>query len=350
MKRALFLDLNHPGNYPFCKDLEKRGFEIINLFRKEPNTFEVSKRLEIFEKHKIMNSNFDDHKVVNKKIEEYFNSKKIINLSNLNLDRQDKIFCFNEELLFESCCLDKTFLSPRKAFALSAKHVYYRQLEINHQKIYSKEQFLDLKPPFVLKPSIASCGKSNVFSINSQEDKYNILQKEPNIFEKKILFLSMPMFKVSTEIWVFTLFDGNYQPHLLWFVTEQGNSTKSPFEEELYNEICRINNTLKIKKWMAFMQFILDDKGKLHFIDLNPRMPGNDDWYELSYRYLTGERLSKIVLDLILDDKIPKVKRTNKYIVEKEYKEEYKDLKNVKIWEQTDFYKNKPVLFFSKNS
>jgi len=158
----------------------------------------------------------------------------------------------------------------------------------------------------------------------------------------------MPIINKITEIWVFTLFDKNGQPYLLWFLTENGHATKSPFENDIKDKILKINEKLQIKNWMACMQFLLDEKGELHFIDLNPRIPGNDDWYELVYKYLTGKRLSKIILDLILESKIPEVIKNDKYIYEDEYQDKYKDYKNTKVWEYTDHYKKKPILFFRK--
>lgn len=347
MKRALFLNLDDSGNYPFCKGLERRGFKIFNLFRQEPETFTVPNKIKVVESQKDYEINL---KYINmkQKHKDYFDAQNIINISNLNLNSEDKIFCFNEELLFESACLGNAFISPKDAFSFSAKHVYYRKLGIDYKKIYNKEQFLSLNEPFVIKPSVASCGKKYVFNIDNHKEKNEILKEYPQIFNGKRLFIAMPKIKISTEIWVFTLFDNDMKPYLLWFVTENGNSTKSPFENDLYKKILTINSKLKIKKWMAFMQFILDEHGELHFIDLNPRMPGNDDWYELVYKYLTGERLSKIVLDLILDNKIPFEIRTNKYVVDKEFQKGFQNIKNSKIWLLGDSYKDKPVSFFKK--
>lgn len=347
MKRALFLNLNDAGNYPFCKDLERRGFQIFNLFRQEPGTFVIPNRIKVMEYQKDQDICLEKFNM-EQRYKDYFDAQNIINISNLNLNDEDKIFCFNEELLFESACLGNTFITARDAFSLSSKHVYYRKLGIGYKKIYSQKQFLDLNEPFIIKPSVASCGKRHVFDVNSHIEKLNILKKHPQIFDGRRLFIAMPKIKISTEIWVFTLFDNEMKPHLLWFVTADGSSTKSPFEDDLYKKILEINNRLKIRKWMAFMQFILDQDGQLHFIDLNPRIPGNDNWYELVYKYLTGERLSKIVLDLILDNKAPPMIRTNKYVLDKEFEEGFQNIKNSKIWLLGDSYKDRPVSFFKK--
>lgn len=355
MKQAYIINAKESRYYPICKELERRGYNVNNLIFYEDYPTPYPIRLNIIFLQKILSAKEleyidanEGQQFASKRIEKYFSNISDISINNVSFAKDDLILCLNEFHLFESSFINNRFLSQNKALALISKHIYYRKLNIPFKKIYTREDYINLnEDSFFLKPSICSFGKRGCFKITNDKEKKELLIKNPEIFNGKRLFIAMPIVQFKTEIWVFTLFDSNGKPYLLWFLTENGNSTFSPFEKDLYIKIKKINDKLQIKSWMVTIQFLLDENGDLHFIDLNPRLPGDDDWYELVYKYLTGTRLSKTILDLILHDKKPIIYRTNKYVVEKE--NDKLDDKNIfKIWPYTDLYKKNPVLYFKK--
>lgn len=344
-----------------AKALERKGFKIVglNLYDENLEIFKKSnKAKKFFIKKSMTNKDIENfHKIKtiflkgrrNRKKIEYLQSIPNESIKDFILEKNYKLFCFEERFIFESSILDKNFISPRYALLYSCKHMIYNLLNRKYYKIYNEKDF-DKVPEgkYVFKPSLDSIGKKNVFILENNKDYKKILDSDPDIFSLNRIFILEKYIENVSEIWAMTLFDVNGEPYILWFSTEKNHATFSVFENDLYKKIKEINRKLKIKKWMAYIQFLIDENGELHFVDLNPRLPGDDDWHELLYRYLTGKSFAKTIVDLIIDGKAPKIIKTNKYIQEDEYDSSKRIEKNQKMWDYPDNYKQKPLLTFKK--
>lgn len=345
-----------------AKALEKKGFEIVglDLYDDDLTILKQSSKLQkFFMKKSMTNKDFENFYKLksiflrgrrNENKVNYLESIAKISIKDFHSEDGDKLLCFEERFMFESSMLDKNFIHPRYALLYSCKHMMYNLLKREYYKIYTEKDF-DKVPEgkYIFKPSIDSVGKRNVFILEHRKDYKKILEYDPEIFSftNRVFILEKYIEHVS-EIWAMTLFDCNGKPYILWFSTEKNHATFSVFEKDLYKKIEEINSKLKIKKWMAYIQFLVDEKGKLHFVDLNPRLPGDDDWHELLYRYLTGKSFAKIIVDLIIDGKIPNIVKTKKYVKEDEYDSSNPIQKNQRVWDYPDNYKQKPLLTFKK--
>lgn len=352
MRTIYLFNIEDRRNYPICKRLENLGYKICGI-EIDKELLDKNKRLNLILSQKIISEEEELELIkqlgnkVSDKITKYLSDKPVYKASEININENDKVFALNEFDLFESSFIDDTIISQKNALCYIAKHIYYKKLNINYNKVRS---FKDLKTlstsKTIIKPSICSMGKRNVHLIRSEQDKDILFKKYPNMFSNKRLFISMPYIEHTTEIWAFTVFDHTGKPYVLFYITANGHTTKSPFEEDVYAQIKNINKKLNITNWMACMQFLVLPNGDLYFIDLNPRLPADDNWYELAYRYLTGRSLSKLIIDLILYSKPPDIIKSDKIIVEDEYNPNYKIEKNQRVWLETDMYKNKPLLTF----
>lgn len=345
-----------------AKALEKKGFEIIglNLYDEDLSILNKSEKIKkFFIKKSMTDKDLEDFFKIksiflrgmrNKNKIKYLESIQHVQfIKDLSLKKDDKLFCFEERFIFESSMLDKNFISPRYALLYSCKHMVYNLLKRKYYKIYTIKDF-DKVPEgkYIFKPSIDSVGKRNVFILENNKDYKKILDADPDIFSLNRVFILEKYIKNVSEIWAMTLFDDRGEPYILWFSTEKNHATFSVFENDLYKKIKEINSKLKIKKWMAYIQFLVDEEGELHFVDLNPRLPGDDDWHELLYRYLTGKSFAKTIVDLIIDGKTPTIIKTKKYIQEDEYDPSKPIQKNQRMWDYPDNYKEKPLLTFKK--
>lgn len=347
-------------NFYILKHLEKRGF-IIRGIRIYDDDYLIKNNSKIFTYFTQKFCTDKDLEKINfrKKITLYGsrNRKKIlyfekfdyIHVKDLKLKQGDRLLCFEEKFIFEAAILDKNYILPSRAFLYSCKHLYYKRLEIPFYKIRSLEDIKIIpEGKYIFKPSVESVGKHNVFKLNCKRDIYSIIENNKDLLSYNKIFILQPYIEYVSEIWTMVLFDSKQDPYILWYSTEKGHATFSPFDEDLLRHIKNINSKLKIKSWMAYMQFLLDEYGNLHFVDLNPRLPGDDDWHEILYRYMSGKSFAKAIVDLIIDDIKPSIVKTNRYIVEDEYNPAIGLKKNQKLWMYSDNYKQKPLLTFKK--
>jgi hypothetical protein len=348
-------------NFYIAKALEKKGYKIIglNIYNEEMSLIRSNKKLRTyFIKKSMTNKEIEDfcrtetvvlYGEMNRKKTRYLENLEAQDIKNFKIDNEDRIFSFEERFIFEAAILDNKFMSPRTAFICSCKHLIYRKLGKPFFKITDINDFNHVpEDKYIIKPSLFSIGKRNVFVMENKKDYKKILESDPDIFSLNRIFILERYIEHISEIWAMTLFDSNGKPYILWFSTEKNHATFSVFEKDIYDEIKIINDKLKIKNWMAYIQFLIDKDGKLHFVDLNPRLPGDDDWHELLYRYLSGKSFAKTIVDLIIDHKPPTIIKSNKYIQEEEYNPLEPLKKNQKLWEYTDSYKQKPLLTFKK--
>lgn len=360
MKNCYILYPHSLKIFYILKHLEKRGFNIkgIRIYDSQYLLKTNKKILTYFIAKQMTNKELDDLENVQwillktrTKIKNnfYLQNIDIVSIEDFKLKEGDKVFSFDERFLFEASILDKNFISPSKALVYSCKHMIYKRIDREFIKIKSVKDFDSIpNGKFILKPSVESIGKRNVFVINSKDDIKPILEKDPEIFSLNRIFILEKYIEHVSEIWAMTLFDAEGNPYILWYSTEKNHATFSPFQKDLYDKINEINKKLKINSWMAYMQFLLDEFGNLHFVDLNPRLPGDDDWHELIYRYMTGRSFAKAIVDLIIDNKAPDIIKTNKYVIEEEYSFSQPLQKNQKMWDYSDNYKQKPLLTFKK--
>jgi len=345
-------------HYYIIKVLQRYGYEVLalDLYDKNLDIIKRHKRLELFFKEKSLTTNeiFNTAKdsqywaVVNKKKINFIDSLKRISFKDLSIDSKDLI-SFDEDFLFPCAAIGGSFLSQRDAFTYSCKHIVYKKLKKSYFKIRKIEDFKNIPDgKYILKPSLNSVGRKNVFILHNNKDYQKIIEQDNQLLSINRVFIVEKYIEHVEEIWAMTLFDKQGVPYILWYSTEKNHATFSVFESDIYKEILNINNSLKIKGWIAFIQFLLDEKGNLHFVDLNPRLPGDDDWHELLYRYLTGKSFAKTVIDLILFNKKPQVVKTSKYIQEEEYDSSRPLRRNQKAWTYSDNYKKNPLWTFKK--
>jgi hypothetical protein len=350
--------------YPFLKEyyiikvLQRHGYEVLalDLYDKNLDIIKRHKRLELFFKEKSLTRNeiFNTEKnfqylaLVNNKKTNFIDSLERISFKDLPIDSKDLI-SFDEDLLFPCSVIGGSFLSQRDAFTYSCKHIVYKKLKKSYFKIRKIEDFKNIPDgKYILKPSLNSCGKKNVFILHNNKDYQKIIEQDNQLFSINRVFIVEKYIEHVNEIWAMTLFDKDGNPYILWFSTEKNHSTFSVFEEDFYKNIKILNEKLKIKNWMAYIQFLLDENGNLHFIDLNPRLPGDDDWHELLYRYMTGRSFAKTIVELIIDHRAPDIIKTNRYVKEEEYNPKVPLKKNQRMWDYPDNYKEKPLLTFKK--
>lgn len=342
------------------KHLEKRGFNIVGLnIYKNDFLFKTSKRiLTYFISKQLTEKDLEEIEEIKYiklqsaraiKNNDYLQNIEVIGADELSMKEDDILLCFDEKFLFETAVLNKKFMSPKDALVYSCKHMIYRKIGRDFFTIKSVKDFQKVpEGKYILKPSTLSCGKRSVFILNNKDDYNKIIATDPDIFSLNRIFVLEKYIEHVCEIWAMTLFDKDGNPYILWFSTEKNHSTFSVFEEDLYKNIKKLNEKLRIKNWMAYIQFLLDEKGNLHFVDLNPRLPGDDDWHELLYRYMTGKSFAKTIVELIIDHRSPDIIKTNRYVQEEEYNPKLPLQKNQRMWDYSDNYKEKPLLTFKK--
>lgn len=345
--------------YHILKEAEDRGYKMYSLpiYDESDLLLRNSHRIRTYFQAKCLTDQEPDEDMTKSmtlseeavKMSEYIKNLETFDLKFLQKREGDIILAFDESMIFEAACIGK-FISPYTAWICSCKHSYYHKLNIDFKLIKTKEDFLDIDyKDFIIKPSINGVGKRNVFRIKSIEDKESLFKKDPDFFTYERPYIIQEYIKHVEEIWTMVFFDNNYKPYLLWFSTEKGHATFSPFEVDLYEQINKINSKLKIKNWIAYMQFFISEDGSLKFCDLNPRLPGDDFWYEDLYTHLSGGySFSKILLDLIIDYKPPNIIKTNNIVIEGEYDSSKPLQDNQKKWDYSDNYKKIPLLTFKK--
>lgn len=342
--------------YYIYKEAQRRGYKIasLDIYDQTEKIFKYRGVKEYFRAKHMTPIELDEDFAKTMQINEDVRQKVMfistvpkVNVYDLKLEPGDQIVGFDELTLFEMSCLNPNILKPYYALMYSCKHFYYRKIGIPFKKILNEKEIEDSLPgDFIFKPCVNAIGKRNIFRIRSKEDLYKILVKNPEYFMWQRPYMLQNYIPHVSEVWAMTFFDLNQNPYILWYSTEKGHATFSPFENDIYEKIKEINKKLKIKNWMAFIQFLILENGEVAFLDLNPRLPGDDFWHEDLYKHLTGESFAEKVLDLILDKIPPPIIKSYNYITEEEYDPSKPLLSNQKKWDYSDNYKENPVLTF----
>lgn len=237
------------------------------------------------------------------------------------------------------------WLNPRQSLLWTRKHLYYRRLGMPMRVVRKLGDFLAVPyPAFWLKPSVSHYidTKFNRWLVT---DKLGFLMDNDFLWEPNMVYVAQPPMESETQVWVMSLWDSRGNPSILWYSTEQTHATCHPLGEVLDHAVADIGRKLGLARWMAFMEFCVHG-GSVSFLDLNPRLPGDDDWHELLYRHLTGRSLGEVIADLLADDKLPERVRSSQVVRENEWDGQPLQADQLK-WDRTDGYKRVPVLTFT---
>lgn len=256
-------------------------------------------------------------------------------------------FCvsFMEDML-PTNSLNNGWITHDEAALWTCKNLYYSRLGIEH--LMWKNRFEKISIPwddFIIKPT-PSHEISAKTRRGSTRQVVDFLAKNNHEWNGIDGFIIQPKIKHDESVWIFTLWDSRGVPGHLWFSTEKEHGVRHRLEETLLRECGRIGIELGLKRWMTFMEFlVLGDQA--WFIDLNPRLPGDDDWHELVYAHLTGRSLGADIATMMLDDALPPCVKSENVVLESEW--DGKPIsENQRLWEYGDGYKQKPVLTFTK--
>jgi len=336
------------SNKFIIKELQRRGIKVYSCGYIDDNYFllkcflnfiqDTEEDLKIAEDYLLDKINFI---IYNKQFLDNIILKNI-----LDCKRGDYILTFSESHLFQSSILSRIykgvkFMSPSTALTVMCKHLYYKKMNIPFLLLRSKEDLKNINwDTFYIKRSICSGGKLNC----KKYRKEDIDQISDNIFMSKP-YIAQPEFIFKEEVWCFTFFSDNYEPRVLFYSTEKETKTTYYLEKKIIENLKIISKTLKLNRWFAYVQFLVHDNDDITFIDLNPRLPGDDDWHEDVCIHLRNESLGKLIVDLIMHGNIPDEIKNNKVIIESEYLGGALE-SNQKMYNYSDGYKNRPLLTF----
>lgn len=233
------------------------------------------------------------------------------------------------------------WLGPRRSLLWTRKHLYYKRLGMPFRTVRKLGDFLAVPyPAFWLKPS-ASHYIDRKFRRWLVTDKLNFLTQ---MDLPKETYVAQPPMESDGQVWVMSLWDSRGQPAILWYSTEQVHSTHHPLEAALDIAVAMIGRKLGLSRWMAFMEFCTRGNS-VSFLDLNPRLPGDDDWHELVYAHLTGRGLGETIADLLAEDRLPPKIASSRLVTEAEW-DGRPLLPNQIKWDFSDGYKQVPVMTF----
>jgi len=336
------------SNRYIISELQRRGIKVYSCGYYDDHYFlikyflncieDTEEDLKIAEDYLLNKINFV---LYNKKYLDSIERKNI-----LDCRRGDYILTFSESHLFQSSVLSRfykgvKFMSPSTALTIMCKHLYYKKLNIPFLLLRKRED-LDSIPwdNFYIKRSVCSGGKLNCHRYNKKE----INKISNNIFMSKP-YIAQPEYKFKEEVWCFTFFSDNFEPRVLFYSTEKETKTFYYLEEKILENLRKISKKLKLNRWFAYVQFLVHDNNDITFIDLNPRLPGDDDWHEDVCLHLRNESLGKLIVDLLMHGSMPKEIKNNKIILESEYIGEQLE-SNQKMYNYSDGYKQRPLLTF----
>lgn len=249
--------------------------------------------------------------------------------------------CFDEELMPKY----PGWLTPRQSLLWTRKHLYYKKLKIPFHTVRNVGQFMAVPyPVFWIKPSASHWFEKKIRRW-IVEDKAKFIMQYGRVLEEDV-FVCMEPIRSNEQVWVMTLWDSMGRHSNLWYSTEKIHATSHPMKEVLDYAVSDIGKKLGIKKWMTFMEFCVFGQSA-EFIDLNPRLPGDDDWHEHVYLHLCGRSLGLDIANLFAYDRLPPRIMSENVVLEGEW-DGGGILPNQMAWPNSDGYKKKPLLTFVK--
>ena len=238
------------------------------------------------------------------------------------------------------------WLTIRQALLWTRKHLYYKKLKMPFRKIRSIGDFLRVPyETFWFKPS-----ESHYIDLKLKraliKDKVHFLSESPIMWEDHRIYVAQEPIPSDGQMWVMSLWDSHGNCRTLWYSTEAIHATNHQVGNVVDYAVRDVGKKLGLRSWMAFMEFCVVG-GSVRFIDLNPRLPGDDDWHELVYAHLTGRSLGADIATMMLDDALPPCVKSENVVLESEW--DGKPIsENQRLWEYGDGYKHRPVLTFTK--
>lgn len=238
------------------------------------------------------------------------------------------------------------WLTTRHALLWTRKHLYYKKLGVPFRTVRSLGDFLSVPyGKFWFKPSESHYIEGK-FRRALVDNKVEFLARSPIMWENHRAYVAQEPIPSEEQVWVMSLWDSHGSYRALWYSTEKIHATGHPADRVIDHAVRDIGIKLGLRGWMAFMEFCVSREG-IDFLDLNPRLPGDDDWHELVYEHLTGRSLGRDIATMMLDDVLPPTIKSNNVVLESEW--DGKPIsKNQRLWEYGDGYKQKPVLTFTK--
>lgn len=249
--------------------------------------------------------------------------------------------CFDEEFLPRT----PGWLTVRESILWTRKHLYYKKLKIPFCKVRNMGQFMAVPyPVFWIKPSVSHYFVKK-FRRAIVHDKPKFIMDCGGFFDGDV-FVCMEPIQSSEQVWVMALWDDTGEPQILWYSTEEVHSTDHPIGNVLDHAVRDVGKKLGLRKWMTFMEFCTFGKSA-HFLDLNPRLPGDDDWHEFVYAHLCGRSLGLDIANLLAYNRLPPRVKSENVVVEEEW-DGGRLLPNQMAWDIPDGYKKRPLLTFVK--
>jgi hypothetical protein len=251
--------------------------------------------------------------------------------------------CFDEEYMPRF----PGWLTARQSLLWTRKHLYYKKLKIPFFKVRNMGEFMSVPyGVFWIKPSVSHrfSGKFKRALVTSKTDF--IMNFE--FFDGRTSFVCMEPMPSEEQVWVMTLWDSHGRASILWYSTEKIHASHHPMDRVISCAIMDIGKKLGLKKWMTFMEFCTF-RGSAHFIDLNPRLPGDDDWHEFVWKHISGRSLGEDIANLFVADKLPPIIKSKNVVLESEW-DGGQISGNQMVWNVSDGYKVRPLLTFIKNS
>ena len=238
------------------------------------------------------------------------------------------------------------WLTVKQALLWTRKHLYYRKLGIHFRKVRSVGDFLCVPyEKFWIKPS-ESHYIDKKFKRALVRDKIGFLTESPIMWEDHKTYVAQEPIPSEEQAWVMSLWDSHGLCRILWYSTERVHATHHPAESSINHAAQDVGRRLGLRRWMAFMEFCVSGVSA-KFLDLNPRLPGDDDWHELVYAHLSGRSLGADIATMMLDDALPPCVKSENVVLESEW-DGRPISENQRLWEYGDGYKQKPVLTFTK--
>jgi len=232
------------------------------------------------------------------------------------------------------------WLTVEEAKLWTHKHLYYEKLGIPCFVIKDPADFIGLPwARFWLKPSCRhTWGKLNDRVLVDREVAGQLRLNPDDTW------VAMADIPSDEQVWVMTLWDSRGGSRILWYSTLKRHSTRHPLADVLAYAVRDVGAKLGLKRWMAFMEFCTKG-GSASFLDLNPRLPGDDDWPELVWQHLSGRSLGMDIANLLCKDRLPPEIQSEACVEEAEW-DGSQVKENQRVYDYSDGYKERPVLTF----
>lgn len=238
------------------------------------------------------------------------------------------------------------WLSAKNALLWTRKHLYYKKLGMPFRVVRSIGDFMRIPyQKFWFKPSVSHCIDTKLKRA-WVTDRMGFAVSSDILWERHDTYVAQEAMPSDEQVWAMTLWDSSGEGKVLWYSTEKIHATDHPMMEEIDRSAIEVGKKLGLRRWMAFMEFCVTPQG-VSFLDLNARLPGDDDWHEFVYRHICGRGLGLDIAIMMTRDRLPPRVRSDNIVLEAEW-DGSPVASNQKVWDYSDCYKEKPMLTFTK--